>query len=81
MFSERDVWVQHVRRQELEEAAQGYRFAKQFNIPDPASTSVFRPLINKVGQFLVKLGGCLQGHHTDSNCLQPPDQKLSGQIH
>ena len=37
MFSERDVWVQHVRRQELEEAAHGYRFAKQFNIPDNSS--------------------------------------------
>lgn len=81
MFSERDVWVQSVRRQELEEAAQGHRFAKQFGRPDLASRFVFRPLLNLLGRLLIKLGSWLQCRYSDPNFFQPPAQRLSGQAH
>jgi len=81
MFSERDVWVQSIRRQELEEAAQGHRFAQQFPRHNLASRSLFRPLINMLGKLLVKLGIWLQRRYSDSNCFTPPARRLSGQIH
>jgi hypothetical protein len=79
MFSERDIWVQSIRRQELEEDAQKYRFAMQINGADLASKSVFQVLLNLVGQILVRLGIWLQSHYSDSNSLTPPAQRLSGQ--
>ena len=79
MFSERDVWVQSVRRQELEEIAQGHRFAKQFQSPDLTGRAVLRPLLNLLGQLLVRLGSWLQCRYSDPNCFQPPAQRLSGE--
>lgn len=78
MFSERDVWVQSIRRQELEDAAQEYRFAKQLKRADLGSKSVFQVLLNLVGQCLVKLGSWLQSRQSDSNSFTPPAPSLSG---
>ncbi len=79
MFSERDIWVQAIHRQELEEAAQRYRLAKQLKRADLASKSVFPVLLSLVGQILVKLGIWLQSRQSDSNSFTPPAQSLSGQ--
>jgi len=49
-----------VRRQEFKEARQGHRFAKQFTRPNPASPSVFRPvLIGSKGYWLNWGAGCM----------------------